>query len=423
MVLLVEYSPNDIEELSKQAVDELQALNPEWQQALDLRKEPFRIDREGSSTTVVPQGVCGQLEVGNQTVEVVPKYLANRDDVPADWRENFLTILAFSGVSEFHIEFAETIHGGASASSLMDIMAAAYADRLSTALAQGVPADYTEREERLSNARGRLSTRKLYPQLLKKPSELWYRTTVYTTDIPLSRILKWACHRFSELATATQTVNRLYELEQRFPNIEPADVSGLRPSQVSLSSQHRRFDESLTIAKWLLDNLEAAYAGEDVALPGILFKTEEMYEGFVDAVLDAVDVPWEYTGKDAETYKRLASGQPHQNINPDHLFRSDEACILVLDSKYTKMGSGTDVHGDKPERNYFYQVLAYGRGYEADAVGLVYPRLRTQKRCWELETAGTPSTVHVFEIDPMKFLADQDAFFQSVQKRLVRVVA
>lgn len=423
MVLLVEYLPNHIEGLSERVVDELQALNQEWKQALGLRKPPFRIDRKGSATTVVPRGVCGQLEVGNQVIEVVPKYLADEDDVPTDWREKFLTVLAFSGISEFRVEFAETIRGRASASSLMDILAAAYADRLSTALAQGVPAAYTEREERLSNARGRLNTRKLYPQLLKEPSELWYRTAVYTTDIPLSRLLKWACQRFSELATATQTVNRLYELEQRFPNIESVDAPGLQLGKLSLSSQHRRFDEALTIAQWLMDNLEATYAGEDVTLPGILFNTEEMYEGFVDAVLDAVDVPWEYTGDDAETYHRLASGSPPQNINPDHLFRNNEGYILVLDSKYTNIGSGTKIHGGKPEGKYFYQVLAYGRGYQADAVGLVYPRLKTTKQCWEMETAGNPSTVHVLELDPIKFLADQDAFFRSIQNRLVEIVA
>jgi hypothetical protein len=86
------------------------------------------------------------------------------------------------------------------------------------------------------------------------------------------------------------------------------------------------------------------------------------------------------------------------------------------------MGSGIDSHGEKPEQNYFYQVLAYGRGYQADVVGLVYPRLRTTSQRWELETPGDPSTVYVLELDPMKFLSDQDAFFESIQERLINVV-
>ena len=422
MVLLVENSSNDIEDLNERVVDQLQELNQEWRQALDLRKPPFQIDREGPTTTVVPQGICGQIEISDQIIEIVPKYLADEEDVPAEWRKNFLTILSISGISDFRVDASEAIRGGSSASSLMDVLAAAYANRLSTALVQGIPAAYTERDKRLSNARGRLLTKKLYPNLVKKPSELWYRTTVYTTEIPLSKILKWACQRFSELASNTQTINRLYELEQRFSEIESVDVSELQSRQFSLSSQHRRFDEALTIAQWLLENLEAAYADEEVTLPGILFNTEKMFEGFVDTALDEVDVPWEYTGDDSETYQRLASGTPPQNINPDHLFRCNERNILALDSKYTKMGSGTDTHGDKPKRDYFYQILAYGRGYQIDVVGLVYPRLRTTGHRWVLGAPGDPSIVYILELDPMNFLSDRESFFESLQERLINMV-
>jgi 5-methylcytosine-specific restriction endonuclease McrBC regulatory subunit McrC len=422
MVLLVEYSSNDISGVSDTVVNQLQESNQRWKRALELRKPPFQLNRDGSEATIIPRGVCGQIEVSNQIFEIVPKYLANDDEVPSDWRNKFLRILSFSGISEFSADFAETIRGGSSESSLMDIIAAAYADRLSTALAQGPPAAYTESEEQLSNARGRLITQELYPNLLKKPSELWYRTTEYTTDIHISKILKLACQRFSELTTDTQTVNLLYELEQRFSEIDSVDISEIRPGQFSISSQHRRFEEALTIAQWLIKNLDAAYTGEEVTLPGILFNSETMYEGFVDTVLDTVDIPWDYTGDDTETYQRLASGTPNQNINPDHLFKLDDQYVLILDSKYTKMGSGIDNHGNKPERDYFYQVLAYGRGYQADTVGLVYPRLRTTTSCWELETPGYPSTVYVLEIDPVEYLSDPEDFFETIQESLIRLL-
>jgi 5-methylcytosine-specific restriction endonuclease McrBC regulatory subunit McrC len=211
-------------------------------------------------------------------------------------------------------------------------------------------------------------------------------------------------------------------LEQRFGGVDTFNTTEIQPRQISLSSQHRRFDEALTIAQWLMDNLEAAYADEEVTLPGILFNTEKMFEGFVDAVLDEVEVPWYYTGNDAETHRNLASGTPNQKIYPDHLFRNDERNVLILDSKYTKMGGGTHSHGKKPEREYFYQVLAYGRGYQADTVGLVYPRLTTEDRRWELNTSGYPSEVRVLELDPVEFLSDRNGFLQSVQESLINIV-
>jgi len=422
MVLLAEYTSNDMDGVSRNVIERLQELNQEWKQALDLRKPPFQFIQGRSKTTVIPRGVCGQIEINNQIIEIVPKYLANENEIPSDWRDKFLRVLSFSGISEFRVDFAETIRGGTSESSLMDVLATAYADRLSEALAQGAPAAYSESEERLSNARGRLITKKLYPQLLQKPSELWFRTTEYTNDIPISRVLKWACHRFSELATDTRTINLLYDLEQQFPEVDSIEVPELRPGQLSLSSQHRRFDEALTIAQWLIEHLEAAYAGEEVTLPGILFNTEKMFEGFVDATLDTVDLPWDYTGDDAKTYQQLASGSPPQSINPDHIFECDGQILLVLDSKYTTMGSKIDTHGEKPERSYFYQVLAYGKGYQSDVVGLVYPKLHTESKRWELETPGNPLTVYVLELDPMEFLAGQDEFFESIRDCLIDLV-
>ncbi|MDB2262521.1 hypothetical protein PM031_17000, partial [Halorubrum ezzemoulense] len=73
--------------------------------------------------------------------------------------------------------FAERIRGASTDSSLADILARAFFNEVSMALVQGAPADYQQREELRPNAQGRLVTRKLYPQVLKDPTQLWYRTS------------------------------------------------------------------------------------------------------------------------------------------------------------------------------------------------------------------------------------------------------
>ncbi|MFB6187511.1 MAG: hypothetical protein ABEI86_11685, partial [Halobacteriaceae archaeon] len=321
MAILYEQQENEVETELDEAIVDLERTNKEWKRSLGLSRVPFDVDQSSDPPTIVPRNICGQVEIGGEVFEVVPKYLTREDEVIDDWREMFLSILVFSESDQFDIGPAERIRGTPAAAPLTDILARAFIDQLSEALIQGPPADYTQREEKRQHARGRLVSRKLYPQVLTDPTKLWYRTTEFTTDTDLGRILRWACTRFAELVSSRSLVNELNELESRFGDAKPTRPSSLQLQRFSLSPQHRQFEGALEIAQWLAEHSEAIYSGDEVHLPGLLFKSDDVYESFVDSVFSAIDTSWDYRGK--RSYD-LASGPSPKRIIPDHVIAVDD---------------------------------------------------------------------------------------------------
>lgn len=413
MTVLIEEESNRLRSPPEGLEQAFLNINSNWKSELGLKQLPFQIERADNDLLITPQNVCGQIEVGGQVFEIAPKYLTRDDEAIKDWRSKFLSIIAFSGGDKFELDFAERIHGASTDSSLADILARAFLNEVSMALVQGAPADYQQREELRPNAQGRLVTRKLYPQILKDPTQLWYRTSEYSTDTQLSRVLRWACRRFIEIASSQHISNKLAELEMEFSEAEIVQRSEILPKTMFISSQHRRFEEALRIAQWLAENTEAAYSGEDVTLPGILFKSNNIYEEFVDAVFSRIGNELTYEGK---TSKILADGSPPARIYPDHVFSAQDGVVLILDSKY-KSKNG------KPRSKNFYQVLAYGRSYETKTVGLVYPKINHDDCIWRIKPAGEPKKVIALQIDPVDYVQDPDSFFAETEEMIANALS
>lgn len=422
-MLLQEYgSPVRLEGDAQRLLRLIEDTNVYWQNQLGLRNAPLEVvPSEDGVVRVRARGVTGQVRIGKHDLHIAPKYLPS-DEVKR-WQASLFDILAFADTPAFRQ--SSFISGRVESGGFIDLLAQSYADTLELALERGAPRGYKQSKELLGTVRGRLLTEELYPQVLQNPSKLWFETDEFSKDIVLTRLLHWACDRFSDLVNDSAIRNDLLNVKQRF-----ADVPAQKPPETTLdryflSPKHRHYEDAFNIAKWLAQHQGPNLASGQVEIPGVLLKSRTIYQGFVDSCLRHISNSngWEY---EDEPTRALAFGVKTISTSPDHYLVTNSERIL-LDSKYKGKTEWTkkEEHSGTPLRNQdVYQIMAGSRVFDTSKAVLIYPTIpESIEDAWQIEGEGLPRTLHTVQIDPVEFTQDsRDEFLSQVAGELQRIV-
>jgi 5-methylcytosine-specific restriction endonuclease McrBC regulatory subunit McrC len=422
-MLLQEYgSPVRLEGDAQRLLRLIEDTNIYWQNQLGLRNTPLEVvPSEDGVVRVRARGVTGQVQIGKHDLHIAPKYLPS-DEVKR-WQESLFDILAFADTPAFRQ--SSFIRGRVESGGFIDLLAQSYADTLELALERGAPRGYKQSKELLGTSRGRLLTEELYPQALQNPSKLWFETDEFSKNIVLTRLLHWACDRFSDLVNDSAIRNDLLSVKQRF-----ADVPAQKPPETTLdryflSPKHRHYEDAFNIAKWLAQHQGPNLATGQVEIPGVLLKSRTIYQGFVDSCLRHISNSngWEY---EDEPTRVLAFGVKTISTSPDHYLVTNGERIL-LDSKYKGKTEWTEKeeHSGTPLRNQdVYQIMAGSRVFDTSKAALIYPTIpESIEDAWQIEGEGLPRTLYTVQIDPVEFTHDsRDEFLSQVAGELQRII-
>lgn len=422
-MLLQEYgAPVRLEGNVQQLLRVIEDTNVYWQNQLGLRNAPLEIvPSEDGTVRVRARGVTGQIRLGKHELHIAPKYLP--PDEVKRWQESLFDMLAFANTPAFRQ--STFVQGGVEAGGFIDLFARSFVEVLELALERGPPRGYKQSEELLKMARGRLMTEKLYPQILQDPSRLWFETDEFSKDTMLTRLLHWACERFSNLVNDPVVRNELLDVKQQFAEIPAKKPSKTALDRFFLSPKHRHFEDAFNIAKWLAYNQGPTLTTREVEIPGVLLKSHSIYQGFVNSCVRRIanSRDWEY---DDEPTRTLAFGAKTLSTTPDHYLATD-ADALLLDSKYKGKTEWTeeDTDGSTPLRNQdVYQIMAGSRVFDTSKAVLIYPRMpKGFEDVWQIEGEGLPRTLHTLEIDPARFTQEsEDEFLKQIELALQEIV-
>jgi len=422
-MLLQEYgSPVRIEGDAQQLLRLIEDTNVYWQNQLGLRNAPLEVvPSEDGVVRVRARGVTGQVRIGRHDLHIAPKYLP--PDEVERWQESLFDILAFADTPAFRQ--SSFIRGRVGSGGFIDLLAQSYADTLELALERGAPRGYKQSKELLGTARGRLLTEELYPQVLQNPSKLLFETDEFSKNIVLTRLLHWACDRFSDLVNNTAIRNDLLNVKQQFAGVPAQKPPETTLDRFFLSPKHRHYENAFTIAKWLAQQQGPNLAPGQVEIPGVLLKSRTIYQGFIDSCLRHISNSngWEY--KDEPT-RALAFGIKTISTTPDHYLVANGEQIL-LDSKYKGKTEWAEEegHSGTPLRNQdVYQIMAGSRVFNTPKAVLIYPSISERfEGVWQIEGEGLPRMLYTVQIDPVKFTQDsRDEFLSQVAEELQRII-
>ncbi|MYI47378.1 MAG: restriction endonuclease [Gemmatimonadetes bacterium] len=300
------------------------------------------------------QQVVGILAVPGITVEILPKV----DGEDGAVRAALVQMLAVArGIRPTSGDLAamETQRH-----DLLELLIQLFADRLLATVRRGLPRRYVRHDEDLGVLRGALNVKRQFTALLTRPDLVACRFDELSEDTPLNRVFKAAATRLAGLTRSWGNHRRLMELLARLDNV--ADSASPLKEPVALDRTNVAFHDLHRLAMLFLRGDWQQTATGRASGFSLLFPMNDLFEEFVGRSLQKA------LGVDRVRlqHQRRALNSPHYLLRPDMVVDVDGQPVVVLDTKWKRLGDG-------PKREDVNQMLVYGQAYGAERVILVYP--------------------------------------------------
>ncbi|MCP1381398.1 McrC family protein [Runella salmonicolor] len=307
----------------------------------------------------------GILQTSDGTqFEILPKI--SKNDTVFTARQSLLkmlrsvTDLPFYQLSQAHLQQADQ--------PLWEIFISAFIQEMEQIMQQGLERAYQTIETEQTFVRGKWLPHRqnaLHPELLFTAHD------EFNADILPNRLLK-TCVLF--LGKRSQYLPNQVRLRQLRFALEDVNTSTqVNADFAKLEKLDRRFNRYAQALKWakvLLNQQSWATAGKDVN-DSLLFPTERLFENYVARGAKR------YLGNHEVSYQDDLhflvddhSGKRRFRLRPDLVIRKDQQTV-VMDMKWKWIEPTLPNYGI--EQADLYQLYAYGRKYNADALFLIYP--------------------------------------------------
>lgn len=373
-------------------------LSERTKRDLGLPYLPFESVLHSEGVLLYAKGITGQIKIGNIELSIIPKYVPY--DSATTWSKTLLKMLEISKTkSFFHIS---QVSGKQDRLVFLDILASGFIAALESALSRGLPQGYTEKSEYTPFLRGRIDAKRLYPSILSRPDLLYCHTGELTVDIPLNRLLKWACSYLSIRVSSASLKKELEQIFTQFENVPPILPREIISSSTRLPGTLIHFEEAFRIAKWLASGRGLTFSEGTQELPGVLLRSDVVFQDFVTGCISMIckkHPNWSHESQHVfPLAERIASKESFRTI-PDEILFVDDTLRLVIDAKY----KGNSVLEDlSPQISDVYQILAASRAANCEKSMLIYPNT-IQRPPEEAKIIGTgnPQSVFLLGIDPL----------------------
>jgi len=384
---LTEYGDPVQVSLGNSDLEELRTEVSRWQKILGLRRPPISIAPVGEHTYQLrAEGAAGVISVGVTTIDICPKFLGKS---VAQWKQILWNVLAVIGEVPRQIS---TLSAEEAKSGMLDQLGWMFIRSLESGRQEGLPRGYTESSESLPTLRGRLDVSKLR-ETLTRPNRLPCIYEEYTFDVPMNRLLFWACRTLADRVNSPVLACLLLAESYSFTGVSAVPPSLSEVDRIQLPLLFEALKPAFDASKLLLRGRSIAPGAGPFDAPSFLWNSAVVYERFVGVILKRVahQRSWQVASGIANLALPCGTQRPLRS-DPDFRMLSGKTVKIVLDAKY----KGRDQDDDHPAISDVYQVLAAGRLYRCDFVSLVYPTLRPRTPlCWKVREDQMPTNLSI----------------------------
>lgn len=264
--------------------------------------------------------------------------------------------------------------------NLLDILIRLFADRLLAEARRGLPRAYLPCRDDLPALRGRLDVVRQFTVHAVRPDRLACRYDALSPDIALMQIMKACVVVLRRHARAVETQRRLDELRFLLAEISSVKPQALPWASVRLDRANRRWATLYGLARLFLKREWQATHHDARAEQGItlLFPMNDLFEAYVAALakraLRGTDLTVHAQGGGLFCLIEAGEGgTPRFQTRPDILIKRGGRTVLVLDTKWKRIGLNPEDRKHGVSQADVYQMMAYGRIYQCRDLMLLYP--------------------------------------------------
>ncbi len=321
------------------------------------------------------RGVVGVIATPDCQLEILPKIEgAGESGVDnAMLRHRLIHMLAVAW--NIRIDDGAITKLGWQRHTFLELLIRLYCMKLTDAVRQGMPRQYTGQEDDLPALRGRLDVTRQFSTLAVSPQKLACRFDALSPDIALNQVMRATIGKLSCLAQASDTQRALRALGFAYADVSEVSPGALRWDLIVLDRTNTRWRELLSLARLLLGDRHQQTSVGTIDGHALLFEMNVLFEEYVARLA---------VGALAGTGLRVSAQGGHRDClfegetgrfrtRPDLIVRRGCRVVLIMDTKWKRVATRIEDPKQGVSQADVYQLMAYSRLYDCPHVVLLYP--------------------------------------------------
>lgn len=326
----------------------------------------------------------GYIEVGDLSIEILPKADRDASSPTTMWRDGLLEMLRVA--LGLRLEQLPSAGQKLTRSHLLDLIAQAYLAELEALLREGLARGYRTTHSNGAVFRGRLKIGEHLRENVSRADRVFVEYQTFDRDIIINRVLAAALETLSWCALSSGVASRLNECLARFPDLAIDGVTSAAFDRIRLTRATQRYANALIYARMILAEQGPHLRVGRERVFALLFDMNALWERYVATLLRRVTP----RGLQVHAQERhvLWTPQHHgvRRVKPDIVVRAENPdgegrALLVIDTKWKVPPKGLPSDDDLKQMFVYNELLAGPRSV------LLYPATSTS-----IPVAGTYAT-------------------------------
>lgn len=311
------------------------------------------------------------------TIEVLPKvYLEGIEEDIQEQRKIFLSMLRylkdspFRTISEAHLKTKRF--------PVFEIFITSFLGEIDTLYKKGLKRAYTEKEENLDCAKGRIDFPNQIAHNIVHKEKFYVHYDEFSLNIPQNRLLK---NTFHYLLSRSRLYKNKVRLQQYLQIWDSIPFSKNIEADLQQINSHNRlyshYERPLQWAKVFLKGESFTNFKGKSLNTALLFPMEKIFEDYVAAMFRKYLPNNELTIRTQDKRKHLVSehkGKVKFRLKPDIVVEKNGKPIAILDTKWKAINENLENKNYWISSSDMYQLHAYGKKYPNNPkLFLIYP--------------------------------------------------
>ncbi|MBL7847746.1 MAG: restriction endonuclease [Cyclobacteriaceae bacterium] len=308
----------------------------------------------------------GVIQVGNTTIEVLPK--ADKQADEATWRTMLISMLKATGIFEVRATSSSSLK--LRANSILDLYFELFLSELEGLLHRGLVKKYRTDEGNCKTLKGSILFPKHLRQNVLHKERFYVRHTAYDVHHQLHEILYKALKLVQRINTNPLLFSRAATLSLWFPEMDDIRVSESTFTRLHYDRKTEPYRKSMEIARLLLLNFHPDLSRGSNHVLALMFDMNLLWERFIYISLFR-EFAKTHPSFHVHPQARKRFWKPEMgytaSIRPDIVVETDGHECVVLDTKWKNL------QGQRPADDDLKQLFVYHKYFTANKVALVYP--------------------------------------------------
>ncbi|SKA01174.1 McrC family protein [Sediminibacterium ginsengisoli] len=319
---------------------------------------------------VIFKSYVGLIQVGNKTIEILPKADRNTNDDERNvtkWQKALLFMLSRAG----YIKINETSNAlqHTQNANLLDIYLRTFLQEVERLVHKGLVKKYKKAQANLSVVKGRLLIGKQLQHNLLHKERLFTEYTSYTKDNLYNRILKSALEIVADISFKSDIVHAAKRLLLYFEDVESWRQDASDFGELKLDRKTFVYKDALVLAEMIILNYCPAFKAGQQQILALLFNMNILFETFIYKILKATEEQF-YQNELCVTAQNSRQFWNNHTIRPDILITFKKRNIeqrLIIDTKWKIVNEGY------PSIRDLQQMFTYNVQFNSIHAILLYP--------------------------------------------------